>query len=229
MYMRKLRFINNDIYHIYNRGVEKRNVFQDSGDYIRFIHHLFEFNNMNKTRNLTYHLGKKNINNNNNTQHELLVNILAFVLMPNHYHLLLQQKVENGVSTFMHKLGTGYTMFFNEKNERSGILFQGRFKAVHIENNIQLRYIPHYIHLNPLALTTKANTLEEKISYLQKYKWSSFPDYVGKRNFPSVTQRDYFLNIFEGNNKYLIDIKKNITNKPTINTVDNSILLDYSH
>ena len=84
--------------------------------------------------------------------HLPIVEILAFVLMPNHFHLILQQKVDSGITKFMHKLGTGYTMYFNEKYSRVGHLFQGRFKAVLVEKDHHFLYLPHYIHLNPLDL-----------------------------------------------------------------------------
>src|SRR4030042_5708941 len=110
--MKKPTFINDKIYHIYNRGVEKRNIFINEKDYVRFLHDLYEFNNsISADKFFEIHALK-------NKNRSLLVEILAYCLMPNHYHILLRQKNDNGVVTFMKKLGTGYAMYFNEKYDR---------------------------------------------------------------------------------------------------------------
>ena len=87
-----------------------------------------------------------------NHKRKLLVEILVFTLMPNHFHLLLKQKQENGISKFMHKLGVGYSMYFNQKYERTGSLFQGTYKAIPVNNDSYFIHLPYYIHLNPLDL-----------------------------------------------------------------------------
>lgn len=198
--MRKEIFINDNIYHIYNRGVEKRQIFMDNHDYFRFIHDLFEFNDMAPA-------GKYSEAKPPKVKRELLVEILCFCLMPNHIHLILKQVANNGITIFMHKLGTGYTRYFNDKCERVGSLFQGTFKAKIVENDQYLLQLSKYIHLNPLELFDsefkKNNTLSsEHIKFLNNYRWSSYQDYVGVKNFPSVTYRDFILNISEGKQKY---------------------------
>ena len=151
--MKRPFFKENCIVHIYNRGVDKRTVFLDDGDYIRFIHYLFVLNDKKQDINLGRKLIMKEVEPPSlKKPRELLVEILAFVLMPNHYHLLLKQKSENGITKFMQKIGTGYTMFFNEKYPRTGSLFQGRFKAVLLKRDAHFLFLPHYIHLNPLDL-----------------------------------------------------------------------------
>jgi len=157
------------------------------------------------------------------------VDILTFVLMPNHYHLLLRQRVDGGISKFMQKLGTGYTMYFNEKHERSGALFQGRYKSVHIEDDRQLLYIPHYIHLNPLALIDRGSTSINKNAdeFLNSYRWSSYLDYVGGRAFPSVTDREYLLNLFGGAEKYKKDITPFIKTPSKVRaSIDSRLAID---
>lgn len=132
--------------------------------------------------------------------------MLAFVLMPNHYHLILQQREERGVSLFMQKLGTGYTMFFNAKHEHSGVLFQGKFKYKHVTSHEQLQYLLHYVHLNPrtlLNLGGRTSLIEQVLAY----RWSSLLDYAGRKNFPSVTTRTELLNMFGGSRKYIADLK----------------------
>ena len=164
--MKKPQFANGEIYHIYNRGVEKRNIFCEVGDYIRFIHHIYYFNNNNSTsQNLRrdifskkalehsmYEVQPRTFAYTSDDRRKRFVDIYVFTLMPNHYHLLVKQNVDGGIIKLMQKIGTGYTMFFNNKYDRVGSLFQGNYKAVLIESNAQLMYVPHYIHLNPLKL-----------------------------------------------------------------------------
>ncbi|MFH1978999.1 MAG: transposase [Patescibacteria group bacterium] len=218
----KPQFVKNKIYHIYNRGVEKRKVFMNDKDYFRFIHDLFEFNNIEPVLNTNYYFNPKTMDvehrylkTENKKPRKLLVEILIFTLMPNHFHLLLKQKTENGIVKFMKKLGGGYTNYFNKKYERVGHLFQGKFKAVLLENHSHLLHLPQYIHLNPLELLNygcRTSIVRESIEFLENYRWSSFPDYVGKKNFPSVTQRGFLLDFFGGEKNYkkeTIDCLKN--------------------
>ena len=130
-----------EYYHVFNRGVDKRTVFEDNDEYRYFVHLLYVLNtnqqSHNTLRNFTAHIerGSTSIN-----RGERVVDLVAFCLMPNHFHLLLRQRVENGISKYMQKVGTGYTMYFNERHERSGALFQGRYKYVHI-TTVEIRGI----------------------------------------------------------------------------------------
>jgi len=205
--MRKPKFIEDQIYHIYNRGVEKRNIFIDDDDYFRFIHNLFEFNDECPALNVKYYFDPKTMNvespylkrKRERKPRNLLVEILLFTLMPNHFHLLLKQKRGNGIVRFMQKLGTGYTMYFNQKYDRVGGLFQGRFKAVLVSKEVYFIHLPQYIHTNPLSLNYGGST---SIKFLKNYRWSSFPDYIGMKNFPSITNREFLLDIFGGEERY---------------------------
>ncbi len=181
----------------------------DDGDYIRFMHHLYSFNNIKTQQNLRRNKFKMNEVEPRSSGENELVEILAFALMPNHYHILLRQKTDAGIVKFMQKLGTGFTMFFNKKYDRVGPLFQGGFKATLIEEDAHFMYVPHYIHLNPLGLMKEGDTscnADQKLKFLENYRWSSFPDYIGKRNFPSITKRDLLLDFFGGSEKYKLDI-----------------------
>lgn len=126
--------------------------------------------------------------------------------MPNHYHLLIKQLSDNGVVKFMQKLGTGYANYFNKKYERVGPLFQGKYKAVAVENDTHLLYLPCYIHLNPIELiepgwkNRKIKNWRRATTFLESYRWSSYLDYIGKENFPSVTSREFLIQII-GNQK----------------------------
>ena len=184
------------IYHIYNRGVDKRTIFDDDTDRRRFLCDLYFFNNRDSTDNIRFfdfQSQKKD------DDREKLVEILSFVLMPNHFHLLLKPLVENGVSEFMRKLGVGYTHYFNMKNERSGSLFQGKYKFVKIEDDEQLNYIPFYIHFNPAELVEtgwKEKEIQDKnklINFLKSYEWSSLGDYLGNSRFANIINKDILI------------------------------------
>ncbi|MFA6475932.1 MAG: transposase [Candidatus Paceibacterota bacterium] len=178
------------IYHVYNRGVDKRDIFNNDSDRRRFLACLHCFNDTNQARNTDYEESIKN------DGREKLVEILAFVLMPNHYHLLVKPLVENGVSEFMRKIGTGYTHYFNIQNERSGTLFQGKYKFVRIEDDEQLNYIPFYIHFNPAELVEekwKDKEIRDKkrlLDFLKSYEWSSLPVYLGKSRFSNIVDKN---------------------------------------
>ncbi len=216
--MRQISFTEGEIYHIYNRGVEKRNIFLDNKDYFRFIHDLFEFNDEEPASLLYYK--KPFIQSYETKSHridhkrKLIVEILVFALMPNHFHLLLRQRKESGISQFMHKLGVGYSMYFNQKYERAGSLFQGPYKAVLVEKDSHFLHLPYYIHLNPLDLkflewrNKEIKNYRAAVKFLKNYRWSSFLDYIGKKNFPSVTQREFLMEFFKGPQNYKKEIIK---------------------
>ncbi len=204
MPQRKDNLVSGEIYHIYNRGVDKRDIFLDDEDRMRFIHDLFEFNDENSTIKLDYFLSQDNnsevgLPNIKRAPRERLVDILAFCMMDNHYHLIVKQRVENGITLFMRKLGTGYTNYFNKKNERNGALFQGKFKSICIKNDSHLMYLPIYIHLNPLDFEFpewrkgEIKDYEKAVEYLDSYRWSSYMDYTGQKNFPSVIDKSFLL------------------------------------
>jgi len=197
----------------------------DDYDYLRFIHDLFEFNDEAPAENAFYRLRKASINksidvgrpNNRNIERpprKLLVNIYAFCLMPNHYHLLLNPLAEGNISLFMKKLNGGYVKYFNGKYERKGTLFERKYKSVLIDNQSHFIHMPYYIHLNPLDLISpewrerKIANLSKTMNFLNSYRWSSHLDYAGQRNFPSVTQRNFLLEIFDGENGYKERIKE---------------------
>ena len=220
-------FLPHQIYHVLNRGVDKRKIFLDETDHLRFVHNLFEFNDVNSINNNFYSFRDdfKSYHDNdiasryNKKPRKLLVDVLAFVLMPNHYHLLLKPRYENSITNFMKKINIGYAKYFNEKYQRVGTLFQGRYKAIQIIKDSHFIHIPHYIHLNPLDLKfpewreRKIKSHKEALRYIKNYRWSSFLDYIGIKNFPSVTQRNYLLDFFGNSSeveKYTTDWLKDI-------------------
>ncbi|MEM0232334.1 MAG: transposase [Candidatus Methanomethyliaceae archaeon] len=209
-----------EIYHVLNRGVDKRIIFFDEKDYLRFIHDLYEFNDEEPAMNTNYFFNKfKNMDlrsqyiaNQRRKNRKMIVKIFAFCLMPNHYHLMLSPIVKDGITKFMRKLNIGYAKYFNEKYGRVGTLFERRYKAIPITKESHFIYLPTYIHLNPLDLkfpewrNKEIRNYKEAMKFLESYRWSSFLDYIGKKNFPSITQRE-FLNKIWGGPK---EIRKNI-------------------
>lgn len=185
-----------------NRGVDKRDIYMDDGDRVRFVHDLFVFNSDESANNTHWQLSHHNndLRGRYYGGRKKLVDIHAWCIMRNHYHLLLSPRVENGITKFIMKLNVGYAKFFNEKYKRSGTLFQGRTKKVHITNDAHFMHILNYIHLNPLDYlsgsaswrTREIADYAKALAYLKEYRWSSYLDYCDIKNFPSIITKKYF-------------------------------------
>ncbi|MEK7509451.1 MAG: transposase [Patescibacteria group bacterium] len=185
-----------DFYHILNRGVEKRDIVLDDGDRIRFVSDLYELNNKNIAANpLT--------KSRRGAHRSLLVRIHAWCLMSNHYHLLVSPVDDDiaNISRFAQKIGMGYAKYFNEKYSRNGVLWQGIYKRIRIERDAHFNYIPYYIHLNPLDFSMpewregNVKRISQALKKLQEYRWSSYLDYVGTKNFPSILDTDTLVDV----------------------------------
>lgn len=203
---RKIQLVNREFYHIVKRGVEERKIFLDEEDHFRFINSLLVFNDKMPSpwqSRFFWHLRAPDSLSRGIYKPKIpLIEIHTFTLMPNHFHLLVRQLVENGIMLLMQKLG-GYSYYFNKKYGRNGTLFQDRYKIVHIETEEQLKNNFVYIHTNPVAIIEsewkewKVKEPDEAIGFLEeKYTWSSYWDYIGRKNFPSVTERDFFQKLF---------------------------------
>lgn len=167
-------YIVNGVYHIYNRGVEKRKIFVDEQDYEVFLYYLKSYLlPLNKQINPPY-----NIKNFQGFSLYKEVKLIAYVLMPTHFHLMIKQLSEKGMIEFMKRLSNAYVRYFNDKYKRVGALFQGRYKAALIEKENHYLHLTRYIHLNPLELFNE----DRQFSKLKEYEYSSYLDYVGKRN-----------------------------------------------
>lgn len=180
--MRTTVFANGEFFHIYNRGVDKRTVFTEKKEYERFSRSLYEFNDENHRFGYST-LSEPRINHaSERIQH---VRIVCYCLMPNHYHLLLEQLRVGGVSRFMHKLGNGYTKYFNLRHQRSGALFESTYKAKHVPTTDYLVHLSRYIHLNPLEINVKADYPLSNLSALNNqllsYPWSSYQQYLSPK------------------------------------------------
>jgi len=172
--------------HLYNRGVEKRNIFLKTKDYDRFmlsirtnlLTHTPQISTLlrQKTTGLLPSISQKHLNEHFGPP---MLEILCFCLMPNHYHLLVKSKSKQNISKFAQRLGNSYTLFFNTKYSRKGRLFESKYQMVSVETEDQLVHLCRYIHTNPA--NTKQNLLKNKS--LKQYLWSSLPAYLKGRNF----------------------------------------------
>ncbi len=197
---RRLVFANEEIYHVFNRGVEKRPTFTDKREFERAMQtlDLYRFSDLpirlSKILSLAVDERRKFIKNIYQECHKL-VEIICFCLMPNHFHFLLKQKIENGISIFAANFANSYTKYFNSKHERIGPLFQGLFRAVRIESGEQLIHVSRYIHLNPVSsFLIEADELES-------YQWFSYPEYIGKSS-ENITDNKIVLDMFSSKKKY---------------------------
>lgn len=214
---RNIQFATDEYYHVLNKGVEERNIFVNKEDYERFLEGLEKFNTslpitIRQTRStegnpLQTCRGLPSVNSADSANSAKLVEIICFCLLPNHFHLLLKQLVDKGISLFMEKLGTGYASYFNIKHQRKGRLFQGSFKAVHINKESQFLHITRYAHLNVLDLYMpewregKIKDWEKAKKFLEEYPWSSYPIYVGKKR-SSFCNAGFFKGIFKTSEEY---------------------------
>lgn len=178
---RFIPFVTGEYYHIYNRGVNKQPIFLGVKDYSRALE-ISEFYSYASSKPkyskfvvLSKEERQKIMDSLWNTERRL-VEIICYCLIPNHFHFLLKQTEENGISTFMRIIQNSYTRYHNTKHERIGPLLQGQFKAVRVEDENQLLHLSRYIHLNPYS-----SFVLKELTDLEKYPWSSFPEYLGNR------------------------------------------------
>ena len=188
---RKISFAPDEYYHVYNRGTDKRVIFLEPRDEERFIALLYLANTKDSVHISNYQ-GLALMELLALERDDSLVHIGAYCLMPNHFHILIKERDPEGLSFFMHKLLTGYTMYFNKKYERTGTLFEGNFKARHVDEDIYLNYLLAYIHLNPVKIIDsnwKENGIKDikkAEKFLSDYQSSSYHHYLGSGGDESV-------------------------------------------
>lgn len=191
-------YVADGFYHIYNRGVEKKDIFLDEEDYKVFINCLKQslspkettLNKVKEDSNLTLEEKSRRIlliSRQNNFFGK--IDLLAYVLMPNHFHFLLRQREERAIEFFMRSLLTKYVGYFNRKYQRVGPLFQGRYKGVLINKEEYFLHLSRYIHTNPKEILPKEKKLID-------YPWSSYPVYV-KNWQVQWLKKDYLLSFFK--------------------------------
>ena len=194
MSTRKISFASGEFYHVFNRGVDKRIIFSDNSDMDRFFRSLIEFNTVEPIGSL-YENSRRDCGGPTATEAKL-VQVVAYCLNPNHYHLILEQLVDGGISEFMKRIG-GYTWYFNNKHGRNGALFQGKFKATHIDSNEYLLHVSAYVNLNE-----RVHKLERggPTATLVKSK-SSWEEYVDE-GVRGVCEKDIVLGQFGNTREY---------------------------
>lgn len=180
------KYIENGYYHIYNRGVEKRPIFADEQDYAVFLTYLNDYLTPKKKKELQERFFDPNTPYKEKDKISKLlslknyydeITLLAYCLMPNHFHFFLKQKSKNSINQFLHSIGTRYTMYFNKKHKRIGPLYQDIYKAASIDSEEQFIYLSKYIHKQALF-----HKIRSKGPALRGYKQpSSYPEYLGKR------------------------------------------------
>lgn len=219
------------IYHIIKRGVEKRKIFLKPQDYSRFILAL-EFFNTKEHVDLWEIVARggtvppqMRISKRRQSKKDSIVDLLVFTLMPNHFHLIIREIIEGGISLFMRKIG-GYSWYFNKQYERVGPLFQSRYKIIPITSDEQLQITFAYVHTNPIGLFEpgwkefKVENPQQALQKLKEYRWSSYRDYVGIPTFPTVASRNFFLEFFKGEEKCLSIVKQWVAYKAKVAELD---------
>lgn len=190
MSIRKKAFVSGEYYHIYNRGNSKQKIFHDKEDYFRFIDLLYACNSLNNFRIFGLN---KNESPYDFDRGVLLANIGAYCLMSNHFHILITQTEEGNISKFIQKFSTAYVMYYNKKYNRTGGLFEGKFKSEYVDNDNYLKYLFSYIHLNPIKIIDKEwkengiRNIKESLDYLGSYKYSSYTDFIGEKRIQNKT------------------------------------------
>lgn len=182
---RKTPLVNDEIYHIFNRGVAKLPIFEDRRDYNRLLETIYyyqfqgpkpQFSQLKRFKKFDFEKNKK------------IVEIICYCLMPNHYHFMIKQLHDNGISEFMNKVSNSYTKYFNTRHERVGPLLQGQFKAVRVESSEQLIHLSRYIHLNPFVSFL--------IRDLKEYFYSSYLAFIDLQQ-DKICNKDLILSMFK--------------------------------
>lgn len=232
--MQRIKFITNEIYHIYNKGISGYTLFKDLRDYLHFLSCLTEFNTLNNVEMRfakNFYITKAGKQNTDSR----LIEIISYCLMPTHFHLIIKQTSEKGIIRYMQKLGTGYTMYHHKRYNTEGHIFQGTYRVQHLSSSQQLLIRSAYIHINPLKKSVESLTqfkLEEnQLMQLKEYPWSSLIDYYDSdskiRSLKKVTELEIYkpkvtteiIQSYLGINSYEFFIK-NCWEKDVVNKID---------
>ena len=214
--MRKIKFANGEYYHIYNRGVDKRKIICDEKDANRFIQGMKEFNTLEpigsiyaavfrnkKAKDLRDLVPKK----------EKLAGFICYCVNPNHFHFILCQTIDDGISKFMHRLGSGYTSYFNQKYKRSGSLFQGPFQATHINSDEYLLHTSVYVNLN--------NKVHDLKNVIFRSSWKEY-----SQNQQGLSEKGIILDQFRNTAEYENFAKESVQTIKEKKELEKNLLLD---
>lgn len=181
--------VNGEYYHIFNRGVDKMNIFKNSYNFQRFLKTVLYYQVLGPKPRFSLFAPTNNLLD----KSKQIVEIIVFCLMPNHFHFLIKQLTDGGITEFISKLSNSYTKYFNIKYKRVGPLLQGEFKSVLVESNEQLLHLSRYIHLNPLV--------SGLVKDLKDYPWSSYPEYI-ESSAQRICAKEIILNQFKSPKDY---------------------------
>jgi putative transposase len=222
--MRYENFASNEYFHVFGRGVNKEKLFIDDRDKARFIFLITHFQSPTRIYNVSWYtetfIKKGSFSTKEDRVREILkkrnIELIAFVLMPNHFHLLVQNLDDKILSVYMHRVLTAYSKYFNAKYRKRGHVFESPFKSVHIKNNAQILHLSAYIHKNPKEIRGWENTYDQ-------YPYSSYQDYIGLNRWGNFLSTEIVLKQFKDQAKYR-DFVNTSTAKEGLNGLENEVL-----
>jgi putative transposase len=213
--MRDVQFENGEYYHVYTRGVDKRVIFKNEADFERMAQNLYLFNDAGYSWDVGLYEKIARITGAElfEQERDRFVSVCSWTLLPNHYHFLIRQEQDQGISKFVHKLNKTHSRLFNENNDRVGTLFEGPYHCKHINNETYFWHIVLYIHLNILDMTGQnwrdgiVNDWEKALIFMDNWKWSSHRMYRGiDEPFPIIDQ-DFLVKMFPTPETYTAGIR----------------------
>lgn len=210
--------VSDNYYHIFNRGVNRQPIFNEKPNYIRAVNLIRYYKVIEYPVRFSKFLLLSNDQRksiwNRLTNEKSYVDIVAYCLIPNHFHLLLKQNIDNGISKFLGNFQNSYVRYFNRKYDRIGPLFQGPFKSVKVDTEEQLLHLSRYIHLNPYS-----SAIINSINDIEKYTWSSFHEYLNIAKF-QFCLKDVILNSFKDNKGYKTFVLNNAEYQRELNRIE---------
>ena len=218
---RKIPIVAGEIYHVFNRSIAGQPIFISNKDSQRAMEVIEFYRHGNLPMRFSYYNRLPSFQKQQIVkiiaESPLIVEILAFCLMPNHVHFLLKSLTDNGIIQFMSNFQNSYAKYFNMRHERTGTLFQPMFKAVRIESDSQLIHVSRYIHLNPLT-SYILKTIEE----LKTYPWSSYQEYMGTTT--GFTSKDLVLGYFKNSSEYSKFVADQVDYQRKLNEIKHLVL-----
>ncbi len=222
MPIREMPFETGSYYHIFNRGVDRFSIFRTATEYRHFISALEFYRYIKTPIKFSHYCSVSNEAAGLVRQKQELggthISVFAYALMPNHFHLLVRQDVDDGIHTYLFKALNSYAKYFNTKRKRVGPIFQGNFKAVRIETDEQLLHVSRYIHLNPV--TAGMITMQT----LSAYPWTSYPSYV--RNSASWIDTSEVLGLVGSKQRYIEFVSDQVEYAKTLSDIRHTLLDD---
>ncbi len=221
--MRRDNLAPGEYYHVFNRGNNKQDIFIDRRDWARLLFLVIYFqsplNFYNMGRQISYFVKHRMFNIPDDVEADIIKNraveLVGFTLMPNHFHLILRELKEGGISKYMQRILNAYTKYFNTRHEKVGHLFQGPYKMVRISNNEQLLYLSTYIHHNPRELKDWRDKEDS-------YPWSSYQDYITENRWNKLLENSIVMEQFKNKNGY----RQFVKTSPAKNLLDEELMID---